>query len=204
MLKKNLIAFILISTFCISFAFSKNKISETATSLNYSYDDWKEFYTDIIESSKKELYQYSYMRNTLSEGETKNILSFAKEKAWNLISHKEMNGRNMIQSFYVVSPNGHITVLMFANNAVTLSSYEIANKNSYATMSVAVYSDSSSISSSVSQNNKDNSSQKKADAQKNNDDIDKKFLDKVIQAFDEQLSFFDEDVPMKLSDFSKN
>ena len=75
MIKKNLIAFILITTFCTSFVFSKDKISETATSLNYLYNDWKEFYTDIIESSKKDLYQYSYMRNTVSEGEKKNIES---------------------------------------------------------------------------------------------------------------------------------
>ena len=203
-MKKYLITFILFTFSFFSFLYAKDKLSESPNSLNYSYVDWSEFYTDIIEASKKDLYQYAYMRNTVNEYETKNILNSIKANSWNLISHKEMNGRDMTLSYFVVSPNNHITVLIFANTDVTLSKYEIASKSSYRLVSSVAFSDSFSSTSSVSKSSKENSSQKKTEAQKIEDDINKKFLEKIISAFDEQLSFFDEEVPLKLSSFSKN
>lgn len=203
-MKKYLIAFILFIFSCFSFLYAKDKLSESQNYLNYSYTDWSEFYTDIIEASKKDLYKYSYMRNTVNEYETNNILNSIKSNTWNLFSHKEMNGRDMTLSFYVVSPNAHITVLIFANTDVTSSRYEIANKNSYILMSSVGFSDSFSSTSSTSKSSKESSSQKKNEKQNNEDDINKKVLDKIVSAFDEQLSFFDEEVPLKLSDFSKN
>ena len=130
MTKKIFISFLAITVMCISLVFPKDKLSENATTLTYTYTDWNEFYIDLVEASKKDLYKYAFLRNVVNEKEVANILKETKSNTWNLISYKEMHGMDMIQAFYVVSPNGHPTVLVFANNS-DASYYAISNKLVY-------------------------------------------------------------------------
>ena len=201
MTKKIIIAILAITVMCISLVFPKDKLSENANTLNYSYTDWKEFYTDLVEASKKDLYQYAYLRNVMNENEATNILKLTKNNTWNLISHKEMQGRDMIQSFYVVSPNGHITVLVFANNTVESYKYAIANKSVSESVKMVSYSEFSSSVSSTSKSETKKTPVK--DNTKKNDDVYKEFFEKITTAFDEQLCFFDEEIPLQLSNFIK-
>ena len=104
----------------------------------------------------------------------------------------------MIYAFCVVSPNSHKTILILSNNSVEANRYEIANKAYVSTMSVAV-----SWNSFEEPSPKKSSTTKKADTEKSNEDnTNEEFLKKISSAFDEQLVFFDEEVPLKLVDFS--
>lgn len=129
------------------------------------------------------------MRNTVSEGEIKNILSSAKNNIWNLISHKEMNGRDMVQSFYIVSPNGHITVLILANNPVTLSKYEIAYKSSSSTTKSVEYISEPLTATQKQSQGKTTSNIEPKKTEPNLEEINKRFIEKISIAFDEQLFF---------------
>ena len=150
MTKKFVICLFIVSFLGISFVFPKDKISEDSTSVNYSYTDWKEFYTDLFNASEKDLYKYAFLRNIVNDYENTNILQISKKNTWTLVSHKEMQGRDMIQSFYVVSPNGHKTVLVLANNDIESYKYAVANKISYSEM-VVFSATSSSVSSKTEQ-----------------------------------------------------
>lgn len=198
MTKKIFITFLAITVMCISLVFPKDKLSENATTLTYTYNDWNEFYTDLVEASKKDLYKYAFLRNVVNEKEVANILNETKDNTWNLISHKEMHGMDMIQAFYVVSPNGHPTVLVFANNS-DASYYAISNKLVYMSFDNMYGNSGTSVKVSSTK-----TEQKKTLVQEfTNEEVYQKFFEKIIKAFDEQLCFFDEEIPLKLSSFTK-
>ena len=130
----------------------------------------------------------------LNEKEVANILKETKSNTWNLISYKEMHGMDMIQAFYVVSPNGHPTVLVFANNS-DASYYAISNKLVYMSFDQMFESSVTSVKSSSA---KSKTEQKKTLEQEfTNEEVYQKFFEKIIKAFDEQLCFFDEEIPLK-------
>ena len=193
------LAFFFILTF---FSFSKEKLSEKSDTLAYKYSDWKEFYSDLIEASQKETYKYAFLRNLITDDEEE-ITNGLKDNSWKLVSYKFLQERDMIYSFFVVSPNNHSTVLILSNNQVVSNHYKIADKYSNASFRRNDYTSSAS-SEAVSSASKAKKSPKKTVSEiDQNDEKEKIFLERIIFAFDEQLCFFDEDVPLKLQDFDK-
>ena len=60
----------------------------------------------------------------------------------------------------------------------------------------------SGTSSSVSSKTEQKKTSVKENTKKN-DDVYKEFFEKITKAFDEQICFFDEEIPLKLSNFAK-
>ena len=197
-MKKRIILSLVLTVLFISSIFPKDKLSEDSTSLAYSYTEWTDFYTDLIDASKNNSYKYAFLRNSIVDEKITAILQASKENAWNLYSYKGLQGRDMIYAFCVVSPNSHKTILILSNNSVEANRYEIANKSYVVAMSSTM-----SWSSFEESSPKKTSTTKKADTEKSNEDnTNEEFLKKISSAFDEQLVFFDEEVPLKLVDFS--
>lgn len=203
------IAIIILSVFLIFSVFSKDKLSESSTSLIYSYAEWSEFYTDLIQAAKTDTYKYAFLKNEFNKDEISNTLKSENDNSWKLLSYKGLQGRDMIYAFYIVSPNMHKTVVIFSNNSIEASKYEIANKNTLKSYSWSAFDEEpvtvkSASVSKVTSTTKTSSSNtpKKADSTKDSDS-DKLFIERIIPLFDEQLAFFDEDIPLKLSKFYK-
>ena len=183
-MRKIIISFVLM-LICISAFFSKYKIAENANSLTYSYSEWDEFYSDIVATAKNPTYKRAYLTNRIRNENLESILNTSKNKSWNLKSFKLLSDWEMKYIFIITSPNKHFTILTFSGSN---------------TGSRIVYH-SSSIGEENPIGREIATKRYSEDDDKNNENI---FIEDIILPFDTQLSFFDEKIPLKFSDFYTN
>lgn len=181
-MRKIIISFVLM-LICISSFFPKDKIAENADSLTYSYSEWNEFYSDIVETANNPTYNQAYLTNKISNENLENILNTSKNNSWNLKSFKLLSDWEMKYIFIIVSPNKHFTILTFTGS-------NTGNRIFYRS---STFSGENSIGREIAK--------KRYSDDEDNENI---FIKDIILPFDTQLSFFDEKIPLKFSDFYTN
>lgn len=160
-MKKFLFIFLVVlSTVC----FAKEKISEQSNTLLYKYEDWNEFYEDLVKAINNPTYRYSYLQNVISDGSVYDYYKNTDKSKWQLYSSKEIITGNMNYKFIVISPNQHVTTIWLSNRDYSYSEYR------------GIYLGYSSGNKTFQ-------------------------LETIQLAYDTQITFFDEEVPMTFTEY---